>query len=116
MAEAMAVGTPVIATGYSGNLDFMPEGSALLVPSTIVEVGPDQYYPAHGHWADPDLDAAAELIRQVATDRRRRERLARDGRAALRPFSYETAGAAAREALVASWRSPSAAPPSSART
>jgi glycosyltransferase involved in cell wall biosynthesis len=116
MAEAMAVGTPVIATGYSGNLDFMPEGSALLVPARIVEVGPDQYYPAHGHWAEPDVDEAAALMRRVVQDGGLRERLSREGRQALRPFSFEAAGTAAREALLASWRSPSAAPASSART
>src|SRR6185437_16308815 len=31
MAEAMALGRPAIATGYSGNLDFMPPGAGLLV-------------------------------------------------------------------------------------
>ena len=40
MAEAMAAGTPVIATGYSGNLDFMLPGSALLVDATEIEIGP----------------------------------------------------------------------------
>ncbi len=116
MAEAMAVGTPVIATGYSGNLDFMPEGSALLVPARIVQVGPDQYYPAHGHWAEPDVEEAAALMRRVLDDGALREALSRQGRQALRAFSYEAAGAAAREALLASWRSPSAVPVSSART
>ena len=32
MAEAMAMGKPVIATGYGGNIDFMPPGSAAVKP------------------------------------------------------------------------------------
>ena len=31
MAEAMLLGKPVIATGYSGNLDFMDRGNSLLI-------------------------------------------------------------------------------------
>ena len=41
MAEAMYFGRPVIATGYSGNLDFMTEENSYLVPHTLVEIGPD---------------------------------------------------------------------------
>ena len=69
MAEAMALGTPVVATAYSGNLDFMDERSALLVPATEVLIGPGQLYPAEGHWADPDLDVAAAYLRGSGTIR-----------------------------------------------
>ena len=34
-AEAMAIGKPVIATGYSGNLDFMTDANAYLVDYTL---------------------------------------------------------------------------------
>ena len=40
MAEAIACGKPVIATGYSGNLEFMDEASSYLVPYDLVEVPP----------------------------------------------------------------------------
>ena len=116
MAEAMAVGTPVIATAYSGNLDFMPPGSALLVPAEVVEVGPGQYYPAHGHWAEPDLDEAAAMMRRVHGDAGLRSRLVSAGRAALVPFSYEAAGAAARDSLLEAWNASSTAAAASART
>jgi glycosyltransferase involved in cell wall biosynthesis len=64
MAEAMALGKPVIATAYSGNLSFMNADNSLLVPYTVVPVpaGCDPY-PAGARWADPDLDVAAELMR-----------------------------------------------------
>jgi glycosyltransferase involved in cell wall biosynthesis len=103
MAEAMALGTPVIATAYSGNLDFMPEGSALLVPATEVEVGPGHYYPPEGHWADPDLDAAAEMMRRVKADPALRLDLAAAGRLALEPFGYEQVGGIALLALLEAW-------------
>ena len=69
MAEAMALGKPVIATGYSGNLQFMTEANSFLVPwtSTTIPSGCEPY-PAGGTWADPDLEAAARLMRTVLED------------------------------------------------
>ncbi len=38
MAEAMLMGKPVIATNYSGNVDFMDETNSLLVPYELVKL------------------------------------------------------------------------------
>lgn len=103
MAEAMAVATPVIATAYSGNLDFMDHTSAVLVPADVVPVGPGHHYPAEGHWADPDLDAAAAAMRRVRADAAVRERLIAGGAAALAPFDHRTVGRTACDALLAQW-------------
>ncbi|HQF96067.1 MAG TPA: glycosyltransferase [Microthrixaceae bacterium] len=99
MAEAMAAGTPVIATGYSGNLDFMLPGSALLVDATEIEIGPGSFYPEHGHWAQPDLAHATDLLRQVRFDDALRARLAAAGPRALRPFTAKRVGASIAERL-----------------
>lgn len=104
MAEAMAAGTPVVATGYSGNLDFMDDRSALLVPYELVEVGPGRHYPAHGHWASPDLDVAAQHLRAVREDVALRDRLVRGAAAALEPFTVERVGRIARDRLLEAWR------------
>lgn len=69
-AEAMAYGVPVIATGYSGNLDFMDENSARLVRYREVEVEvPDGPFQRGSVWAEPELDHAAELMRWVYEER-----------------------------------------------
>ncbi len=66
MAEAMYLGKPVIATGYSGNLDFMTEDNSFLVKHTLVEIGPDAApYPSQGQWAEADVDHAGHLMREV---------------------------------------------------
>ena len=41
MAEAMARGKPVLATGYSGNLDFMTGQNSLLVGHRLIELEAD---------------------------------------------------------------------------
>jgi glycosyltransferase involved in cell wall biosynthesis len=70
LADAYGLGTPTIATGYSGNLEFMTPDTGLLVPFGFVDVGPDSYpYPANAFWADPDLDAAAAAMRLLFDDR-----------------------------------------------
>lgn len=104
MAEAMSCGTPVIATGYSGNLDFMPEGSALLVDHDVVDIGPGSFYPATGHWAEPDLDHAAALLRTVRDDAEVRFELRRRGPLALEPFTVRRVGATIDARLREVWR------------
>jgi glycosyltransferase involved in cell wall biosynthesis len=69
LAEAMAVGKPVIGTAYSGNLDFMTADNSFLVPATTVALARDHGpYPVGFEWAEPDLDEAARLIRRVVDD------------------------------------------------
>jgi glycosyltransferase involved in cell wall biosynthesis len=66
LAESMALGTPVIATGYSGNLDFTTPHNSYLVDYKPTRVGPDcEIYPPEGNWAEPDVDHAAALMRHV---------------------------------------------------
>jgi glycosyltransferase involved in cell wall biosynthesis len=66
LAEAMAIGKPVIGTGYSGNVDFMNTDNSYLVDYELGRVGPDcEIYPPEGRWAQPSVEHAAELMRRV---------------------------------------------------
>ena len=68
-AEAMAQGRPVIATRYSGNLDYMTDDNAFLVDAELRPIGPEGGpYPPDGTWAEPNLDQAAALMRALAKD------------------------------------------------
>jgi glycosyltransferase involved in cell wall biosynthesis len=70
ISDAMALGKPVIATGWSGNMDFMNVNNSFPVAYELVKLeenaGP---YQAGELWADPSVTHAAELMRQVYTDR-----------------------------------------------
>lgn len=94
MAESMALGKPVIATGYSGNLDFMTPSNSLLVSYSKTPLKATvRLYRRGGSWAEPSVDHAAELMRWVvahpAESRAMGQRAARDVRTTL---SLETAG------------------------
>jgi glycosyltransferase involved in cell wall biosynthesis len=70
VAEAMALGKPVISTAYSSTLEFANESNSFPVPARIVEVGDDAPpYPSYSRWADPDIAAAAEQMARVHTGR-----------------------------------------------
>ena len=63
MAEAMAMAKPVIATGYSGNLDFMDGESALLVDCDVVTTREAHgAYPAGSRWARPSVAHCADQM------------------------------------------------------
>ncbi len=70
MGESMLLGKPVIATNYSGNVDFMTPENSYLVDYRIVPLTRDYGPYMRGNvWADPDVAQAAQFIRQVALDR-----------------------------------------------
>jgi glycosyltransferase involved in cell wall biosynthesis/SAM-dependent methyltransferase len=101
LGEAMALGKPVIATGFSGNLDFMTATNSYLVDYEMTRVGPDaENYPADGQWAEPDLDHAAALMREVWEDQdAARQRGARASHDIAAGFSIQGVGDLARRRL-----------------
>ena len=69
LAESMAMGKPVIGTGWSGNLDFMTPANSCLVGHTMVPVKPGEYVHVTGaRWADADIDHAADCMRRLVDD------------------------------------------------
>jgi len=69
-AEAMVYGKPVIATGYSGNMQFMNETNSYPVDYREVEATVQEGPFQRGSlWAEPDIDHAASLMRRVYENR-----------------------------------------------
>jgi len=102
LAEAMWLGTPVIATGYSGNLDLMDDTCAALVDHRLVDVSDgDGAYPETSRWAEPDLDHAAALMRRMATDEPWRHGLAAAARARMAAQPSRAAAGSAISRLLA---------------
>jgi len=100
-AEAMLLGRPVIATGWSGNMEFMDERSAALVRYRLVAVeDPRGVYAAPGAvWAEPEVAHAAEWLRRLAEDAPARAALGVAGQEAVRTRLGPAALAAAVRGL-----------------
>jgi len=68
LAEAMALGTPVIATGFSGNTDFMNTENSFPIDFFLRKTK-KRYgcYPKGSHWAEADIAHASAHMRAVFT-------------------------------------------------
>ena len=85
MAEAMSYGVPVIASGYSGNLEYMTAENSLLVPCREAFVqSADGPFQRGSVWGEPDVAAAAAAMRWVAEHRAEAIAVGRKGRTSVR--------------------------------
>jgi glycosyltransferase involved in cell wall biosynthesis len=101
IAEAMYMRKPVIATGWSGNMDFMNPNNSFPVRFELQpldhEVGP---YRKGFRWAEPDLHHAAELMELVTRDPERARKMGETaGRDLKQGFSLIAVGRLIRERL-----------------
>ena len=76
MAEAMFLGKPVIATNYSGNLEFMSKNNSLLVKYKLIKIKKNDYiHRKNQYWADPDKNHAAYLMKKIREDKVVRDKI-----------------------------------------
>ncbi len=101
MAEAMLLGRPVIATGYSGNADFVTPATAEVVDYRLEPIAAGAYpYAAGQVWAEPDREDAAQAMRRIREDPAHREALAEQGRAYVQAhYTANRVGALYADAL-----------------
>jgi glycosyltransferase involved in cell wall biosynthesis len=101
-AEAMLLGVPVVATGWSGNVDFMSNEDSALVGYELVPVEDPQgtYTVPDTSWAEADVDEAAAWLARLRADSGLRAGLAhRAQRAASARFSLDSYRAAIGDSL-----------------
>jgi glycosyltransferase involved in cell wall biosynthesis len=98
--QAMLLGKPVIATGWSGNMDYMSDADTALVKFDLVPVrDPDRVYVMlDSVWAAPDVRDAASHMRRIFENRSARELLAERGPIAIARY-YERHRAVLNERL-----------------
>ena len=81
MAEGLLLGKPVVASRYSGCLDYLSDQTAYLVDGQLTPVKPGDYSFAEGNqWFQPDLDSAAMNMQAVYSDRAERDAKAQRGK------------------------------------
>jgi len=101
LSEAMSCAKPVIATGYSGNMDFMSERNSFPVRYRMIEIDDDHGPYKRGQmWAAPDIDHAAELMDHVVNHRADALAIAEQGkRDVLAQLHPKTIGRLVRQRL-----------------
>lgn len=85
LAEAMAQAIPAVATGWSGNLDFMSKGDSALIDYRLIPADDPQgtYACSNAHWADADIGQAAAWLARLRDDPAMRRRMGSAARAAV---------------------------------
>jgi glycosyltransferase involved in cell wall biosynthesis len=90
----MYLGKPVVATAYSGNVDFMTEENSRPVRYSLCEV-PHWAYPfAEGQvWADPDIGHAVDHMVRLVSERDYALKIGENASRHMRVnFSYQAVG------------------------
>ncbi|MPZ48889.1 MAG: glycosyltransferase [Dehalococcoidia bacterium] len=102
MADAMSFGKPVIATSYSGNMDFTTPENSYLVGHRIVPVEKDHGFFKKGWlWAEPDIGQAAAFMRHVYEHPDEARLLGERARAGVRrQLSFEAVGELMKQRLI----------------
>jgi len=101
MAEAMYFGKPTLATGYSGNVDFMLPGVAHRLDFKLIPVPEGAYPHAAGQvWADADVEQAAGVMIELAENPEAGRALGAAASRHMRThFSYRATGLRYADAL-----------------
>ena len=87
LAEAMYLGKPVIATAYSGNMDFTHPDNSLLVNYELIQLDRNEGpYRKGMWWADPDTEHAAHQMRKVIYEPNLTSHLARRGQSYIQQY------------------------------
>ena len=70
IAEAMLRGVPVVATNWSGNVDFLNHKTGIPIPFHLISALDPQgtYNHPDVNWADADIEAAAAALRRLRDD------------------------------------------------
>ena len=107
MSEAMTLGRPVIATGYSGNLDFLSDVNSFIVPGVRTKVGDGaEGYSREAMWMEPNVTEAANCMRYVYENQAEAAQKGLRGQAdILRAFDVASCGAIMKGRLERIWRS-----------
>jgi glycosyltransferase involved in cell wall biosynthesis len=105
LAEAMLMECPVIATGWSGNMDFCSGDTAFLVKYDLVDFRDDDPSYAQvvdARWAEPCVADAARILRLLRAEPELGRRKAKAARRALLDYTRTHSYAGAVRSLIGS--------------
>lgn len=94
IAEAMYLGKPVIATNWSGNVDFMDESNSCLVDFTLKNIS-ENYgpYTSNQQWAEPIINQATDFMKKLVDNKEYAKKIGTLGKNTIETkFSFQEIG------------------------
>jgi glycosyltransferase involved in cell wall biosynthesis len=110
LLETMALGKPVIATAWSGNMAFLNQANSCLIGYRLVPVDAHlavyttDFLGRESVWADPDVDQAAAWMKKLVDDPAMRRSLGLKAALDASAFQKEASKAQFVEELRALWQ------------
>lgn len=106
IAEALALGKPVLATAWSGNMDIIgsiPDAQIAAAQTPVID--PSGIYSGHSgqKWADPDIENGAHQLRAIAASADLRTRIVHQGQQALERLSTAWSPTALEKCAMSDW-------------
>ncbi len=94
MVEAMMLGRPVVATSFSGNIDYMKTNNSYLVEYDLRTLQDNEYAFGDSQvWAEPKIDNAVNQIKAVFAESNERQKVAQSGKTfACQNYTIQTIG------------------------
>jgi glycosyltransferase involved in cell wall biosynthesis len=117
LMEAMALGKPVIATAWSGNMSFMDATCGALVRYRTAPVKgvfhffKPEFAGSGTYWAEPLLNDAAAWMQRLHSNRAEREAMGRAAKVAIERHQARSNGREWIDQLEAMWRAREFLPP-----
>ncbi|THF84192.1 glycosyltransferase family 4 protein [Cohnella fermenti] len=118
--EALASGTPVIATGWGGHMDFLNERNSFIVryklrkpllgmrgPHAISRKFRSLFSGKDQRWAEPNLESLKSMMLEAYLHPAACRRKGRQGRSDMRKWSWDAAGASMKRAIDMTLAAPS---------
>lgn len=92
--EALAMGKPVIATGYGGNLEYMQLANSWMLSFFMTPVAGmgRATYNGKMNWAEPNLENLKDQMRQAYTDRELTKSKGQAGKLKVQEFDLQKVG------------------------
>ena len=92
LAESLACGVPVVATGWAAEVEVIGDGGVIIPPLHDAYGEPVRYHSRYGmDWAVPDAKAFVQPVLNLLDKPSRRRALGAAGRAHIRKFSWDAA-------------------------
>jgi len=91
LSDAILFGKPVVATGYSGNLEFMNENNSFLIRCTENYIREEDLFGAFTtqmKWADPDPNHLEEILKSLYNGALRADAVQKSHRALVDSQSF----------------------------
>ena len=89
IAEAMSTGLPIIATNYSGYLDYVPNNNLLVKVEKMIQATGEPWWYEQAQWALLDIEDLKAKMRYAFENQEKMKEIGEKNMKAIQPYTWE---------------------------